>query len=193
MSKTLRAKFSNTQIIGFMVILGLFVFSMSGCQQVNDLVNGNKATNSNAAANTNATSNANSNAAANSDANADTSVSQANSAANANNQASNTAATKEEIPLSEEAKVFKNNLVGEWMDDTNQKHKFTENTYEVNIGTRDYQKGSYKVVNENTLELVKNNGDKWNATMTIEDNGNTLLWKDSFSDHNFKFSRVKPN
>jgi hypothetical protein len=96
MKNTLRTKSSNIQIISFVMIIGLFVFSMSGCQQVNDLVNGNKATNSNTATNSNAT--------ANSNTNANTSVSQSNSAANANNQASNTAAntatvTKEGVPL----------------------------------------------------------------------------------------------
>lgn len=34
MSKTLRIKSPNINIIGFMVIIGLFVLSMSGCQQV---------------------------------------------------------------------------------------------------------------------------------------------------------------
>jgi hypothetical protein len=188
MKKTLRTKSSNINIISFMVILGLFVLSMSGCQQINDMVNSNKATNSNTTANTNANSNSNSNVTANSNAN--TSVVPSNSAANTNNQASNSAtATKEEVPLTEEAKVFKNNLVGSW---TNGKETliFDENKLKVKERASDIH--SYQVVNENTVELKRDSdGYPWKATMKIEDDGNTLLWQRE-STH-IKYTRVKPN
>lgn len=113
MNKTLRTKSSNLNIIKFVMIIGLFVFSMSGCQQINDAVNGNKATNTNTATNSNLTANsnastnanANSNVTANSNANANASASPTTSATNS--QASNTAAniatvTKEGVPLTQE-------------------------------------------------------------------------------------------
>lgn len=65
MNKTLRIKSSNINIIRFMVMIVLCVFSMSGCRQANDLANANKATISNTAANTNPNANANSNANSN--------------------------------------------------------------------------------------------------------------------------------
>lgn len=182
-----------------MVIIGLFVFSMSGCQQVNNAVNGNTtatntntATNSNATANTNANSNANSNVTANSNTNANTSVVPSNSAANTNTQASNTTANtatapKEEVHLTEEAKVFKNNLEGKWTDNK-LTVTFTEDKYEVSGNFTD--NGSYRVLDEKTVEInsVKANR-KWNATMKIENGGDTLDWKDPSA--SFKFTRVK--
>lgn len=180
-----------------MMILGLFIISLSGCQQVNDAINSNKATNTNTAsnsnttANTNATTNTNtnSNVTANSNANANTSASPTNSAANTNTQASNTAtAKKEEVPLTEEAKVFKNNLEGKWTDNK-LTVTFTEDKYEVSGNFTD--NGSYRVLDEKTVEInsVKANR-KWNATMKIE-NGDTLDWKDPSA--SFKFTRVKTN
>ncbi|MBK7707233.1 MAG: hypothetical protein IPJ30_16120 [Acidobacteria bacterium] len=65
MNETLRIKSSNINIIRFMVMIVLCVFSMSGCRQANDLANANKATISNTAANTNPNANANSNANSN--------------------------------------------------------------------------------------------------------------------------------
>ncbi len=162
---------------------------MPGCQQVNDMVNGNKATNSNTSANTNANSNANSNVTANSNANANTLVVPSNSAANANSQASNTAtAPKEEVPLTPEAKVFKNDLVGEWaMTDDRQRFKFTENK----LVTKDGTIHTYRVVDEKTLELTRDEDNyPWKTTMTIKDDGNTLIWH---YEVDLKFTRVKPN
>jgi len=122
---------------------------------------------------------------------ANTADNNANTNSQANNTAANTAtATKEEVPLTEKAMVFKNNLVGEWVDDVKTKHKFTENEYELNIGTSRYYKGSYKVVNENTLELVSSDGYKDNVTMRIEGDGNTLIWKQG--DEEWTFKRVNP-
>lgn len=173
---------NNKLLITLTLTAGLLV---SGCQQINDAINSNKATNSNASANTNA--NANSNITANSNANANTSVVPTNSA-NANTQASNTAtATKEEAPLTEEAKVFKNNLEGKWTDNK-LTVTFTEDKYEVSGNFTD--NGSYRVLDEKTVEInsVKTNR-KWNATMKIENGGDTLDWKDPSA--SFKFTRVK--
>ncbi len=190
MKKTLTTKSSNNRIVKFLMIMALGVLTMSGCSQVNDLVNGNKATNSNTTANTNA----NSNVAANSNANANTSALPTNSAANANNQASNTAtATKEEVPLTEEAKVFKNNLEGKWkITGSNQEVTFTEDKYEVKSGNTFDDKGSYRVLDEKTVEInsVQLNK-KWNATMKILDDGNKLDWKESGGSA-FTLDRVKP-
>lgn len=169
------------------MIIGLFVFSLSGCQQVNDLVNGNTATNSNATANTNANSNANSNA------NAKTSVMPTNSAPNANTQASNTVAntataTKEEVPLTQEAKVFKNNLVGEWeTTDGWETWKFSEDKFEAKrkSGKEFGNPRPYQIVDEKTIKYDKGAI----ATITFEDNGNTLIWVGGGS---FKLKRVNP-
>lgn len=202
MTKTFRTKSPNNRIISFMVIIGLFVFSMSGCQQVNDMVNGNTATNSNTSANANANSNANSNAAANSNTNANTSVSQSNFAANANNQASNTAAniatiTKEGVPLTAEEKVFAFSLIGDWaFDGGARKVTFTEDKFEVKNGGNVIDKGSYRVLDEKTLEInsVQHNK-KWNATMKIMDDGNKLDWQQSSSGgriEKYELNRVKP-
>lgn len=199
-SKTLRTKSSNNRIIGFVMILGLFVLSMSGCQQVNDVVNSNKATNSNATANTNANSNANSNVTANSDANANTSsVVPSNSAANVNNQTSNTAANtatapKEEVSLTEEAKAFAFSLTGKWKM-ANQATEVTfaeDGKYEVKYGNQFRDKGSYRVLNETTVEInsVQLNK-KWNATMKIMNNGKTLDWQQP--GEKFVLTRVEPN
>lgn len=59
MSKTLRTKSSNNRIVILLMILGLSILLMSGCQQASTPSNSNTATNSNATANTNANSNAN--------------------------------------------------------------------------------------------------------------------------------------
>lgn len=193
MNKTLRTKSSNNRIISFMVILGLFVLSMSGCQQVNDMVNGNQATNSNAAANTNAATNANSNAnsnvTANSNANANTSVVPSNSAANTNNQASNTAtAAKEEVPLTPEVMAFKNTLVGTWENERKDKTTFSKDKVGFQDRTPELP---YKVVNEKTVEIYSIDGSSVlnNATITFEDNGNTLIWLEKGK--TFRCKRVK--
>ncbi len=194
MKKTLTTKSSNNRIVKFLMVLALGVLTMSGCSQVNDMVNGNKATNSNTTANANANSNANSNMTANSNANANTSALPTNSAANTNNQASNTAtASKEEVPLTEEAKVFKNNLEGKWkITNSNQEVTFTEDKYEVKEGDKFIDKGSYRVLDEKTVEInsVQLNR-KWNATMKILDDGNKLDWKESGGSA-FTLDRVKP-
>ncbi len=196
MKKTLRTKSSNINIIGFAVIIGLFVFSLSGCPQVNNMVNGNTATNGNTAANNNATANTNagSNTTANSNANANTSALPTDSPANTNKQASNTAAntaaaTKEEVPLTEEAKVFKNDLVGKWTDG-NETVTITENKIETTVAPG--KTHTYRVVNEKTVEATQDsNGTPWKATMKIENNGNTLLWYNESQRKDFKYTRVK--
>jgi cytoskeletal protein RodZ len=198
MKKTLRTKSSNIQIISFMVILGLFVFSMSGCQQVNDMVNGNKATNSNTTANANANSNANSNMTANSNANANTSASPTNSAANANTQASNTAAniattTKDGVPLTAEEKVFANNLIGAWSDDK-EKVVFSKDEvkfYNLN-GTTPNLTWKYTIVDEKNVEITDEGGQKSTAMMTFEENNTKLHWVDKMGDFRYKREANKP-
>jgi hypothetical protein len=182
------------------MIMALGVWMMSGCQQVNDLVNKpantNTAANSNASANANANSNANSNTTANSNANANTSASPTNSAANANTAASNTAANtavpKEEIPLTEEAKVFKNNLEGKWrIKAAGQDVTFTEDKYEVKRGDTFIDKGSYRVLDEKTVEINSTQqNEKWNATMKIINDGKTLDWQEA-SGSKFQLDRVE--
>lgn len=111
MNKTLRTKSSSINIINFMMIIGLFVFSMSGCNQsqideikkrvssTNSNPSSNNATtNNNTTANANVNSNetANNKTAANTNVNSnDNSSNNVDSAANTNNQASNTAAQKQ--------------------------------------------------------------------------------------------------
>lgn len=206
MNKTLRTRSSNINIISFMMMIGLFVFSMSGCQQINDAVNGNKTantnttTNSNTMANTNANANttANSNATANSNTNANTSAEPSNSAANANTQASNTAAniatvTKEGVPLTAEEKVFANSLIGTWSDD-NERVVFSKDEIKF------YSKSSnrlgmswkYTIVDEKNVEITDERGQKSTATMTFEANNATLKWKDKVGDFTYKREAAKP-
>ncbi|MEQ1644507.1 MAG: hypothetical protein ABL959_13750, partial [Pyrinomonadaceae bacterium] len=172
--------------------LGLLVVLMGGCQQVNDAINSNKATNSNATTNTNANSNANSNMTTTSNANANTSVLPTDSAANTNSQASNTAANiatapKEEVPLTQEAKVFKNDLVGKWTDG-HETVTITEDKIETSVAPG--KTHTYRVVNENTIDAKQDsNGTPWKATMKIEDNGNTLLWYNENQRKDFKYTR----
>ncbi len=200
MKKTLTTKNSNNRIVKLLMIMALGVLMMSGCSQVNDMVNGNKATNSNTATNSNASANtnANSNSAANSNANANTSVSQSNSATNTNNQANNTdTATKEEVPLTEKAKAFAFSLIGDWaFGGGARKVTFTEDKFEVKNGDNVIDKGSYRVLDEKTVEInsVQNNR-KWNATMKIMDDGNKLDWQQSTSSggiEKLELNRVKP-
>lgn len=195
MKETLGTKNSNNQIINLLMVLGVLVFLTMGCQQVNDLVNGNTATNSNTTANTNANSNANSNAAAKSNAN--TSASPTNSAANANNQASNTAAntatvTKEGVPLTAEEKVFANNLVGTWSDD---KEKVVFSKDEIKFFTKSGEETlswKYTIVDEKSVEITDEKGQKSTATMAFEDNNTTLKWKDKVGDFTYKREANKP-
>ena len=49
--------------------------------------------------------------------------------------------------------------------------------------------GSYRILNENTVELNQINLPRATATMKIEDDGNTLSWKDPTG--SYKFKRVK--
>lgn len=198
MKKTLRTKSSNNRIVFLLMILSLTAIFMSGCGQPlpNTATNTTATANINANANTNDNSNVNSNVTANNNANVNTSVVPSNSAANTDNQASNTAtATKEEVPLTEEAKAFAFSLVGEWSFDNpaGQKIMFTGDKYEVKRGDQFIDKGSYRVLNENTVEInsVQLNK-KWNATMKVEDGGNRLDWRQLAGEH-FTLTRVKPN
>lgn len=206
MNKTLRTKNSNINIINFVMILVVFVFLTMGCQQINDAVNSNTATNTNTAtnsnttanANTTANSNANSNVTANSNANANTSASPTNSAANTNSQASNTAAntatvTKAGVPLTQEEKVFANNLIGTWSDD-NERVIFSKDEIKFydKASNRSGFSWKYTIVDEKNVEITDERGQKSTATMTFEDNNATLKWKDKMGDFTYKREAAKP-
>lgn len=188
MKETKNVKSPGSGTVILMAALGLLVVLIAGCQQINDAINSNKATNSNTTSNTNANVNANSNA------NANTSASPTNSAANSNTQASNTAANtapapKEEVPLTEEAKVFKNDLVGKWTDGR-ETVTFTETKIETSMAPG--KTHTYRVVNENTIEATQDWDNRpWKATMKIEDDGNTMLWYNETQRKNLKYTRVK--
>ena len=201
MNKTLRTKSSNLNIIKFVMIIGLFVFSMSGCQQINDAVNGNKATNTNTATNSNLTANsnastnanANSNVTANSNANANASASPTTSATNS--QASNTAAniatvTKEGVPLTQEEKVFANNLIGTWSDDR-EKVVFSKDQIIFNESGNSVT-WKYTIVDEKNVEITDEKGQKSKATMTFEENNTKLHWVDKMGDFKYKREAAKP-
>lgn len=181
--------------------MALGVLMMSGCQQVNDLVNKpantNTATNSNASANTNT----NSNATANSNANANTSASPTNSSDNSNTSASSTAAspataaniattTKDGAPLSAEEKVFANNLIGNWSD-AREKVVFTKDeiTFTENGSKTTW---TYAIVDEKNVEITDERGQKSKATMTFEENNTKLHWVDKMGDFRYKREVNKP-
>ncbi len=198
MNKTLRTKSSNNRIVILLTVLGLSVILMSGCQQVNNMVNGNTTTaNGNTATTGNTTANTNSSTTANSNANANTSASPTNSAANANNQASNTAAntatvTKEGVPLTAEEKVFANNLVGTWSDD---KEKVVFSKDEIKFFSKSGAptlSWKYTIVDEKSVEITDENGQKSTATMAFEDNNTTLKWKDKVGEFTYKRESDKP-
>lgn len=197
MSKTLRTNSSNNRIVILLTVLGLSVILMSGCQQVNNMVNGNTTANGNTATTGNTTANTNSSTTANSNANANTSASPTNSAANANNQASNTAAntatvTKEGVPLTAEEKVFANNLIGTWSDD-NEKVVFSKD--EIKFSDKQGAptlSWKYTIVDEKSVEITDENGQKSTATMAFEDNNTTLKWKDKVGDFKYKREAAKP-
>lgn len=199
MNKTIRTNNSNLNIINFVMVLGVFVFLTMGCNQINDAVNGNSATNTNSATNSNAAanSNVNSNATANSNANANTSASPTNSSANTNTQASNTAAntatvTKDGVPLTAEEKVFANNLIGTWSDDS-EKAVFSKD--EIKFFTKSGSPGlswKYTIVDEKNVEITDERGQKSTATMTFEANNTTLKWKDKMGDFTYKREADKP-
>jgi len=185
----------NKIFIGSTLAVCLFMF---GCQQVNDLVNGNKATNSNTAnSNASTNANANSNVTANGNANANTSASPTNSAANANTQASNTAAetateTKAGVPLTQEEKVFANSLIGTWSDES-ERVVFSKD--EIKFFTISGKPGltwKYTIIDEKNVEITDENNKKSTATMTFENNNTTLKWKDKMGDFTYKREAAKP-
>lgn len=175
----------NKLFIGLTLAASLLMF---GCQQVNDLVNGNKAANSNAAANTNATSNANSNAAATSNAN----TNDKNSNATVENSNASTEPTG--TPKPPEVKAFENKLLGTWTDATERvvfskdEIKFYNRSYDSNKATT----WKYNAVDEKTLDITNQGGKKSKATMTFEDNNTTLIWNDEVGNFRYKRESDKP-
>lgn len=100
-------------------------------------------------------------------------------------------ATNAQVPLTQEAKVFKNNLVGKWTDG-NEILTITENKIETSKAPG--KTHTYHVADEKTVEATQDwNGTPWKATMKIEDNGNTLLWYNETQRKNFKYTRVNAN
>jgi len=58
--------------------------------------------------------------------------------------------------------------------------------------TAPYSIDTYKVIDENNLELTKvNTSEEWKAKMTISDNKDTLIWEHSFN--TLKLIREKTN
>ncbi len=170
----------------------LGVLMMSGCQQVNDMVN--------KTANNNTTANSNANANANPNPNTNTLASPTNSAANANTSASNTAANtatapKEEVPQTAEVKAFKNNLVGKWeFNNGTQIAVFTEDKIEIKEkSTGDLLEAfEMSILDEKTVEHkdVKT-GERNKSTFTFKDDGKTLVWTRS-DGLALTFKRVNP-
>lgn len=194
MKNTLRTISSNNQIIKVMVIIGLFVFSMSSCQQVNDLVKDSKkshadpATNSNTTANANANSNPNSNTTANSNANTEDKNS------NAKVENSNASTEPAGTPKPPEVKAFESNLNGSWVSD-DERVVFSKDEikfYDKQGSTSPFLTWKYNAVDAKTVEITDEKGQKSTATMTFEDNNNTLKWKDKMGDFTYKREVAKP-
>lgn len=159
---------------------------MSGCGQPAEPAKNatNTATNTtanNSTANANANTNANSNITANSNANANISAS---------NTAANTATTaKEEKPLTPEEQEFKNTLVGEWKNDR-MTVTFTDKEFSSKLNDGTINAGPYHVVDEHNIEAtMARTGVKFKATMSFEDDGKTLNWKDPSG--TYKYTRIK--
>lgn len=120
----------NRNIFNSLLIIGLLALVGGGCQQVNDMVNGNATTNTNSAANSNSASNSNtttnSNASSNTNAN---STSTSNSeTANSNTAASKPTAIegdKIEIPSDEKMRAMIKEALLDF-NDAVQKGDFTE-------------------------------------------------------------------
>jgi hypothetical protein len=184
MSKKLTTKSFNNRIVILLVILSLSVIWLSGCSMSVSTGNGNNTANANSVANkTTVNSNANSNTTANSNTNANTSASPTNTAANT------ATAAKEEKPLTAEEQEFKDTLVGEWKNDK-MTITFTETEFSSKLNDGTVNAGPYHIVDEHNIEatLTRNNA-KFKATMSFEDNGKILNWKDPSG--TYKYTRVK--
>lgn len=173
------------------------VLSMSGCSQVNDLVNANKAshtntaTNSNAAANTNENSNANSNVNSNTAANSNANVSDKNSNAPVAN--SNVSTEPAGTPKPPEVKAFESNLNGSWVN-SDERAVFTKDEIKFysKSTNRPGMSWKYTAVDAKTVEITDENGQKSKATMTFENNNTTLKWKDKMGEFTYEREAAKP-
>lgn len=199
MKKTLRTNNSNNRIVILLMILGLSILLMSGCQQINDLTKDSKkshadtAMNSNTVTNTNTNTTTNSNATANTNANSNAT---ANSDVNANATVENSNASTEPAgtPKPPEVKAFENNLNGNWSS-ADERVVFSKDEikfYDKNGSSSSFLTWKYNAVDEKTVEITDENGQKSKATMTFEDNNTTLKWKDKMGDFTYKREAAKP-
>jgi hypothetical protein len=89
--------------------------------------------------------------------------------------------------MTEEVKAFKNTLAGNWSDDK-EKVVFTNEEitfYDKSNGTK-VLVWKYIALDEKTVDLTDAHGIKSKATMTFEDNNNTLKWNDSYGNFTYK-------
>ncbi len=162
MSKTLRAKSSNNRIVIFLMILGLFVFLMSGCQRSNNPANGNSAANNSAVS-----SNANNSTPTNANA---------------------TAPSPETSKLEQKA----NSIVGKWETTTALDDKITFDfsqpkkegetyvgTYVFDVNGSKDPSAKYVVSNDKMIKFFDAEGGEYPLIkVSISDDGQTLSYYD---------------
>lgn len=162
MSEPLRAKSSNNRIVIFLMILGLFVFLISGCSQSNNPANGNSAAN---------------NSAVNSNANNSTPT-----------NANATAPSPETSKLEQKA----NAIVGKWETTTALDDKITFDfsqpkkegetyvgTYVFDVNGSKDPSAKYVVSNDKMIKFFNEEGKEYPLIkVSISDDGQTLSYYD---------------
>lgn len=188
MEKQLKNKSHNRQFITFLMV-GLLSFLLFGCQQVKEMTKSNTNNSDNKSVENTNTLPENSHISVE---NSNKSVENSNKSvenSNTSTEQANTAST----PKPPEVKAFENSLIGTWSD-ANEKVIFAKDEIKF------YGKGTdqldltwkYNVVDEKTVEITDENGNKSSATMSIEDNNTKLAWKDKVGSFVYTRESSKP-
>lgn len=189
---------NNSHHIITFCMVGLLAFLLIGCQQINEVVNTNanrNNSNSKLVENTNTPSENTHISVENSNTlveNLNTSVENSNTSVE-NSNTSTEQAKSASTPKPPEVKAFENSLIGTWSD-ANEKVIFAKDEIKF------YGKGTdqldltwkYNVVDEKTVEITDENGNKSSATMSIEDNNTKLAWKDKVGSFVYTRESSKP-
>ena len=188
MKKQLKNNGFNRQITKFLMV-GLLTFLLIGCDQVKELSQSNTNSSDNTSVENTNTPSEDSHISVE---NSNISVEDSNTTVeNSNTSTEEVNSAIEEKPP--EVKAFENNLIGTW---SNKDEKAVFGNDEIKF----YNTGSdqpsltwkYSVVDEKTVEITDQNGNKSSATMSLEDNNTKLVWKDKMGSFEYKRESSKP-